>query len=162
MPRKYESTEKYLKPDPKFNNRLVAKFINNIMKDGKKSIAERIFYESMEIIEKKISDHTPLEVFTEAIHNLKPLLEVRSKRIGGATYQIPMEVPKKRQLALAMRWLLQCARSKKGRPMSQKLADEIIAAYKKEGAAMKIRENVHKMAEANKAFAHFSWPSGSK
>lgn len=157
MPRKYTSTEVYLKPDMRYNSRMVSKFINNIMRDGKKSVAERIFYGAMDIVEKKIPDVPPLDVFTTAINNLKPIMEVRSRRIGGANYQIPIEVPKKRQLSLAMKWLLQAARSKKGRPMAEKLADEIIAAYKKEGAAIKYRENVHKMAEANKAFSHFNW-----
>ena len=127
------------------------------MKNGKKSVAERIFYTAMDIIEKKVSEKPPLEVFTEAMNNLKPIMEVRSRRIGGATYQVPMEVPKKRQISLAMRWLLQAARAKKGRPMANRLADEILEAYKKRGAAYKIRENVHSMAEANKAFAHFNW-----
>ena len=157
MPRKYKSTEHFLKPDVRYNSRLVSKFINNIMRHGKKSVAERIFYTAMDLVEKKMPDVPPLEVFTTAINNLKPIMEVRSRRIGGANYQIPMEVPKKRQISLAMRWLLSAARSKKGRPMAEKLADEIIAAYKKEGAAYKMREQVHKMAEANKAFAHFSW-----
>lgn len=157
MAKKFEATERFRKPDVKYNNRMVSQFINYLMKDGKKSTAERIFYTAMEIAAKKITDASPLEIFTTAINNLKPIMEVRSKRIGGANYQIPMEVPKKRQVALAMRWLLEVARGKKGRPMALRLSDEIIAAYNKDGAAIKKRENVHKMAEANKAFAHFNF-----
>ena len=127
------------------------------MRKGKKSVAEGVFYGAMEVIEKKITDVTPLEMFETAVNNVKPLVEVRSKRVGGATYQVPVEVPKKRQQSLAIRWILGAAKGKKGRPMFQRLADELVDAYKKQGIAITQRENTHKMAEANKAFAHFAW-----
>jgi small subunit ribosomal protein S7 len=126
------------------------------MWDGKKSTAESVFYQAMDHIEQKLS-RDPLEVFKQAVENIKPLIEVRSKRVGGATYQVPIEVTSKRQLSLAIRWILEAARSKKGRPMHLKLASELIDAFNKEGAAHTTRENIHKMAEANKAFAHFAW-----
>jgi len=157
MPRKFKSPERFLKPDPKYRSKLVSKFINCIMWEGKKTVAQKIFYGAMDVIAEKIKDKDPLEVFNQAINNVKPLIEVRSKRVGGATYQVPKEVEKKRQLALAIRWITEAAREKKGRPMRLKLAEELIAAFKKEGAAVLKRENVHKMAEANKAFAHFAW-----
>ena len=157
MPRKFKSPERFLKPDPKFKSKLVSKFINCLMWQGKKSIAQAIFYDAMDVIGEKVKEVEPIEVFNRAINNVKPLIEVRSKRVGGATYQVPKEVEKKRQLALAIRWIIESAREKKGRPMHLKLAEEISAAFKKEGAAVLKRENVHKMAEANKAFAHFAW-----
>jgi len=127
------------------------------MRKGKKSVAEKVFYEAMGVVEKKIADIDPLEIFETAVNNVKPLVEVRSKRVGGATYQVPIEVPKKRQVSLAFRWIVDAAKGKKGRPMFQRLADELTDAYKKQGAAITQRENTHKMAEANKAFAHFAW-----
>ena len=127
------------------------------MHDGKKSIAQRIFYDAMEIVAEKITDAEPIEVFNRAIDNVKPAVEVRSKRVGGAAYQVPMQVNRNRQQSLGIRWVLQAVRDKKGRPTHQKLAEEIIAAYKREGAAVTKRENVHRMADANKAFAHFAW-----
>ena len=157
MPRKFRSTEPLLRPDPKYGNKLVAKFINCIMQDGKKTTAQRILYDAFDLVAKKISEEPPLDVFNRAIENLKPQVEVRSKRVGGATYQVPMEVRPKRKQALALRWLLDVSRKKKGRPLAVRLAEEIVAAYRREGAAYTIRENVHKMAEANKAFAHFAW-----
>lgn len=153
----YRSTEVFLQPDTKYKSKLVSKFINSLMRKGKKSIAEKVFYEAMGIIEKKITDVEPLEIFETAVNNVKPLVEVRSKRVGGATYQVPVEVPKKRQVSLAFRWIIDAAKGKKGRPMYQRLADELLDAYKKQGAAITQRENTHKMAEANKAFAHFAW-----
>jgi small subunit ribosomal protein S7 len=128
-----------------------------MMWDGKKSVAQRIFYDAMEIISKKIKDTEPLEVFETAINNVKPLIEVRSKRVGGASYQVPMQVSPKRQQSLAFRWILQSARAKKGKPMREHLASELIDAYNEHGGAMTTRENIHRMAEANKAFAHFAW-----
>jgi len=157
MPRKFVSPEKYLKPDPKYGSRLISKFVNNLMLKGKKSVALHIFYDAMDILEKRIQDQNPGDVFTQAVENVKPLIEVRSKRVGGATYQVPMEVKKNRQQALAFRWILDAARKKRGRPMARRLADELYAAYNKEGDAMNKREIAHKMAEANKAFAHFAW-----
>ncbi|HLE25193.1 MAG TPA: 30S ribosomal protein S7 [Thermodesulfobacteriota bacterium] len=146
-----------MQPDVKYKSKLVSKFINSLMRKGKKSVAERVFYGAMEVIEKKITDVVPLEMFETAVNNVKPLVEVRSKRVGGATYQVPVEVPKQRQLSLAFRWIIDAAKGKKGRPMFQRLADELVDAYKKQGIAITQRENTHKMAEANKAFAHFAW-----
>ena len=157
MPRKFRSTDYLLRPDPKYGNMLLSKFINCLMLQGKKSTAQRVVYSALEIVAKKIPEEPPLDVFVRAIENLKPQVEVRSKRVGGATYQVPMEVRPKRKQALAIRWLLEVTRKKKGRPLAQLLAEELISAYRREGAAYTIRENVHKMAEANKAFAHFAW-----
>ncbi len=157
MAKKHRSFTHLLRPDPKYNNKLVSKFINCLMWDGKKSIAQRVFYEALNTLEKKVSGVDPLDVFNKALNNVKPALEVRSKRVGGATYQVPIEVSIKRQISLAIRWIVQAARKKKGRPMYLRLADELAAAYKNEGDAVLIRSNVHKMAEANKAFAHFAW-----
>jgi len=127
------------------------------MLDGKKSTAQKIFYDTMNIIDQKVKDVESLEVFEKAINNVKPLIEVRSKRVGGASYQVPMQVNSKRQQSLAFRWILASSRSKKGKPMCQRLAAELLDAYKEQGGAMTTRENVHRMAEANKAFAHFAW-----
>ena len=146
-----------VKPDPKYGSLLAAKFMNCIMERGKKSIAERIFYEALETIVKKMPGSDPLEVFTAAIQNVKPVVEVKSRRVGGATYQVPIEVSKKRRQSLAIRWMLKAVRARKGRPMAQKLAAEFMNAYKKEGDAVKKRDDTHRMAEANKAFAHFAW-----
>jgi small subunit ribosomal protein S7 len=157
MSKKFDSTERFMKPDVKFNSLLVTKFINNFMLDGKKSTAESIFYKALGMISEKVSGHEPLEVFEGAINNVKPDIEVRSKRVGGATYQVPVPVTPKRQLSLAIRWIRDAVRKRKGRPMHEKLAAELISAYNREGAAITVRENVHKMAEANKAFAHFAW-----
>jgi len=136
---------------------LASKFINCLMWDGKKSVAESVFYDALDLIGQKIKDAEPIEVFTQALENVKPNIEVRSKRVGGASYQVPMQVNRNRQQSLAIRWILGSVRDKKGRPTCQKLADELLAAYNREGAAMTKRENVHRMAEANKAFAHFAW-----
>ena len=155
--KKFTSSETTLHPDPKYHSKLVSKFINCIMLDGKKWASQRIFYDAMDIIAKKVKDEPPVEVFKKAIENAKPLIEVRSKRVGGATYQVPMQVNSKRQLSLAIRWLRDAIRSGKGQPMATRLANELLAAYRGEGAAMTVRENVHRMAEANKAFAHFAW-----
>jgi len=144
-------------PDPKYNSRLVAKFINTMMASGKKSTAEGIVYGAFDIIEQKTQESSALKVFNKAIDNVRPRLEVKSRRLGGATYQVPIEVPSARGNSIAMRWLRDFARKKKGRPMDIKLADEFIAAYKGEGAAVKKRDDTHKMAESNKAFAHLRW-----
>jgi small subunit ribosomal protein S7 len=157
MAKKFTASVETLKPDPKFGNVLAAKFINCMMWQGKKSVAQRIFYDALEIIAKKVKDAEPIVVFETALNNVKPYLEVRSKRVGGATYQVPMQVNRKRQQSLAIRWILGAARDKGGKAMCIRLADELMAAYRKEGTAMTTRENVHKMAEANKAFAHFAW-----
>ena len=142
-------------PDPLFNDMLAAKFINNIMSDGKKSLAETIFYTSIEKIENSTKSKDGLEIFKKAITNVSPMLEVKSKRIGGATYQVPIEVPENRKIALAMRWIIGFAKARKGDTMSDRLSAELIAAYKNEGSSVKKKEDTHKMAEANKAFAHF-------
>lgn len=146
-----------LKPDPKFRSLLAGKFINCLMYDGKKSVAQLIFYDALDIIKDKIPDVDPAEVFHNAVENVKPYVEVRSRRVGGAAYQVPMQVNRNRQQSLAIRWILAACRDKKGRPMAVKLAEELIAAFKREGVAYTKRENVHKMADANKAFAHFAW-----
>lgn len=157
MALEYRSTEAFLKPDVVYGSKLVSKFINNLMKKGKKSLAEKTLYGALELVKKRLPDKGSLDVLETAVNNVKPLVEVRSRRIGGATYQVPIEVQRKRQLSLAFRWIIQAAKAKKGRPMSQRLADELADACKKQGAAYTKRENTHKMAEANKAFAHFTW-----
>ena len=146
-----------MKPDPRYNSKLVSKFINCLMWSGKKSVAQTIFYDAMELATKKMKDVPPLELFETAINNVKPYVEVRSRRVGGANYQVPMQVNKRRQQSLAFRWILEACRDGGGRPMSQRLADELMGAYKKEGKAMSTRENTHRMADSNKAFAHFAW-----
>ena len=151
------ASRKQLKGDPRFDSKLVSKFVNCLMNDGKKTTAQKVFYDALDVIKEKMPGEEPVEVFNQAIENVKPHIEVRSKRVGGAAYQVPMQVNKTRQQSLAFRWLLSAVREKKGRPMAQKLADELMAAFRKEGAAISKRENIHRMAEANKAFAHFAW-----
>jgi small subunit ribosomal protein S7 len=157
MSRRFRSTERFLQPDPRFRNVIVSKFMNNIMRKGKKSVAQKVFYSAMDEIKAKLPDQDPLEVFNQALNNCKPRLEVRSRRVGGATYQVPVEVNRKRQISLAMRWIIQASKAKKGKPMYKCLSEELIAAFNKEGGAIKTREDTHKMAEANKAFAHLAW-----
>ncbi|MBA4016749.1 MAG: 30S ribosomal protein S7 [Pirellula sp.] len=151
------ASRKMLAPDARYNSLLVSKFINCLMSDGKKNRATRVFYDAMDIVGQKITDADAGEIFQRAIDNVKPEVEVRSKRVGGAAYQVPMQVNKNRQQSLAIRWVLMAVREKKGRATHEKLADEIMAAYKREGAAVTKRDNVHRMADANKAFAHFAW-----
>jgi small subunit ribosomal protein S7 len=146
-----------LKPDPVYGSKLASKFVNCLMWAGKKATAERIFYGALEQIKKRIPETSPIDVFTQAVEHVKPTVEVRSKRVGGATYQVPMQVNKNRQQSLAIRWIIGAARGKSGRPMFLRLADELMAAYRREGEAMTKRENTIKMAESNKAFAHFAW-----
>ncbi len=153
----FTASKQQLKPDPKYNSKLVSKFINCMMWGGKKSTSQKVFYGAMDIIAKKLNDCESFEVFETAVNNVKPLIEVRSKRVGGASYQVPMQVSSKRQQSLAFRWILQSARAKKGKPMCERLASELMDAYNKRGSAMTTRENIHRMAEANKAFAHFAW-----
>ena len=155
--KKFTASNKQLQPDPKYHNRLLAKFINCIMWDGKKNTTQKIVYDALDIIGKRIKDAEPLEVFEKAINNVKPRIEVRSKRVGGANYQVPIQVNAKRQQSLAIRWIRDAIRAGKGKPTCQRLADELTAAYRGEGTAMTTRENIHRMAEANKAFAHFAW-----
>jgi len=146
-----------LRPDPRFNSLLLSKFVNCLMHDGKKSVALNVVYGALDIISEKIPNEESIEVFNQALENVKPQVEVRSKRVGGAFYQVPMQVNRNRQQSLAIRWILAAVRDKKGRPTAEKLADEIMAAFRREGAAMTKRENTHRMADANKAFAHFAW-----
>lgn len=154
--RRRRAEKREILPDPKYKNVLVSKFINIIMTRGKKSVAETIVYKSFDILAEKTSKGA-LEVFQKAMNNARPLLEVKSRRIGGATYQVPIDVKPERGVSIAMRWVRNFARGKKGKPMEIKLADEILEAYKGEGAAIKKRDDTHKMAEANKAFAHYRW-----
>ena len=155
--KKFTASEDILKPDPRYNSKLVSKFINCLMWQGKKTVAQKVVYGAMDQITKKVKDVPALELFETAINNIKPYVEVRSRRVGGANYQVPMQVNKRRQQSLAFRWLLEACRDAAGRPMSDRLADELMAAFKKEGKAMSTRENTHRMADANKAFAHFAW-----
>jgi small subunit ribosomal protein S7 len=154
--RKKRAEKRYLKPDPKFSDVMVAKFINSIMYDGKKSRAREIVYNAFDAIEER-TKKPGLDVFKRALSNVQPLIEVRSRRVGGATYQVPTEVRPERRIALAMRWIKTYARSRNDKSMSQKLAAELISASNNEGSAVKKKEDTHKMAEANKAFAHFKW-----
>ncbi len=154
--RRRRAPEREVLPDPKYNSVLVSKFINGLMLKGKKSKAEKIFYGAMDIIEAKMKKD-PLEVFQKAVENVAPILEVRSRRVGGATYQVPVEVREKRRRSLAIRWLVQYSRQRSEKTMAERLANELMAAYKGEGSAVKKKEDTHRMAEANKAFAHFRW-----
>ena len=156
MPRRYRPPKREIKPDVKYNNEMVAKFINKLMRGGKKSLAARILYNSFDIIEEKMKK-SPLEVFEQALNNAAPVLEVKPRRVGGATYQIPMEVPSGRRISLAVRWLLQSARNRPGKSMAEKLASELMDAAQGTGATIKKKDDTHRMAEANKAFAHFRW-----
>ena len=155
--KKFTASAKQLSPDPRYQSKLVSKFVNSFMLDGKKATMLRVFYDAMDILDTKVPDLSPLEVFEKAITNLKPRIEVRSKRVGGQTYQVPMQVTQKRQLSLAIRWMRQAVRAGKGQPTQQRLASELLNAYNGEGTAMTTRENIHRMADANKAFAHFAW-----
>ena len=148
---------KRLMPDPKFNSKIVGQFINMVMTEGKKALAEKIVYNSFELLKKQFNETDALKIFYKAIDNVRPRLEVKPRRVGGATYQVPIEVRQERGTSIALRWMRDFARGKKGRPMEEKLAEEIAAAYKAEGSAIKKRDDTHKMAEANKAFAHFRW-----
>ena len=146
-----------LRPDARYGSKLLSKFTNCVMHDGKKATATRIMYEALDMVGQRVKDKSPAEVFEAAVNNIRPNVEVRSRRVGGSTYQVPSQVNTKRQTSLAIRWIIQAARAKKGRSMAKRLASELVDAYNQEGAAWTIRENVHKMAEANKAFAHFAW-----
>jgi small subunit ribosomal protein S7 len=157
MPRNYKSTERFLQPDAVYNDKQLTKFINSVMTDGKRTTAQRVVYDALKLLHERIPDKEPLEIFKEAVNNARPNVEVRSKRVGGATYQVPKPVGAKRQQTLAFRWLIDAARARKGKPMSQRLAEELGDAFRREGAAVKKREDTHRMAEANKAFSHFAW-----
>ncbi|MEN8191218.1 MAG: 30S ribosomal protein S7 [Bacteroidota bacterium] len=154
--RKRRAEKRHIKPDPKFNELLVAKFVNYMMWDGKKSTSRKMVYESFELIEKK-TKKPAIEVFKKAVDNVQPLIEVRSRRVGGATYQVPMEVRPARRIALALRWIRNYSRERKEQTMAAKLSAELIAAANGEGASVKKKDDIHRMAEANKAFAHFKW-----
>ncbi len=154
---KITASRESLRPDPKHQSLLAGKFVNCLMYDGKKSTALSVFYDALDVIAEKVTDRPSIEVFEQAVENVKPFIEVRSKRVGGASYQVPMQVNRARQQSLAIRWILAAIRDKKGRAIHLKLAEELLAAYRKEGSAMNKRENTHRMADANKAFAHFAW-----
>jgi small subunit ribosomal protein S7 len=156
LPAVVRVTGRGLRPDPRYGELMVTKFINCMMYAGQKSTAQRVFYDALKTVQDK-TGNPAIDVFKAALDNVKPVVEVKSKRVGGATYQVPVEVNRRRALGLAIRWILEAARGKKGRPMAERLANEIIDASKKEGAAITKRENTHKMAEANKAFAHYAW-----
>ncbi|MBI5475848.1 MAG: 30S ribosomal protein S7 [Ignavibacteriales bacterium] len=155
--RKKSAGKRYVSPDPKYNDILVGRFINNVLKQGKKHCARKIVYDALDIIGQRSKDASGIDVFKKAVNNVKPLLEIRARRVGGATYQIPTEVRQDRSIALAIRWLLTYANDRKDKSMALKLAAEFIAAANNEGSAVKKREDTHKMAEANKAFAHFKF-----
>jgi small subunit ribosomal protein S7 len=156
MPRRNRPPQRAIEPDVKYNSELVARFTNNLMRDGKKSTAFRIVYDAFDIIEER-TRKAPLDVFEQAVKNATPLLEVRPRRVGGATYQIPMEVRPERRLSLAIRWLLQSARQRPGKSMSEKLASELMDAAAGQGTSIKKKDDTHRMAEANRAFAHYRW-----
>ena len=156
MPRRREVPKRIILPDPKFNDKVVAKLINTLMLAGKKSVAESIMYGALELVAQRANDEA-VKVLKKSLDNIKPSLEVKSRRVGGSTYQVPIEVRQERGTSIALRWIRDFAKTKKGKSMEQKLAEEIMAAYKGEGSAIKKRDDTHKMAEANKAFAHFRW-----
>ncbi len=156
MPRRREVPKRKINPDPKFHDRTVAKFMNNLMHKGKKSLAERIFYGAMDIVETRTRED-PLKLFKKAMESVKPVLEVKARRVGGATYQVPVEIRAARRKALAMRWLINYARARGEKTMVERLAAELIDAANNRGSSIKKREDTHKMAEANKAFAHYRW-----
>ena len=156
MSRRHRAERREILPDPKFGDRVVTKFMNNLMRDGKKSVAERIVYGAFDRIEARLK-RQPVEVFHEALDNVKPTVEVRSRRVGGATYQVPVEVRPERREALAIRWLIQAARARHEKTMEERLANELMDAVANRGAAVKKREDTHRMAEANKAFSHYRW-----
>jgi len=156
MPRRREIAKRDVLPDPKYGSKLVAKFINNIMRKGKRSVAEQILYESFDIIAQR-SKQDPLEIFQKALDNVKPVLEVKSRRVGGSTYQVPVEVRSSRRVALAIRWIISYSQARSEKSMTQKLAGELMDAANNRGASVKKKEDTHRMAEANKAFAHYRW-----
>ncbi|MBU0479787.1 MAG: 30S ribosomal protein S7 [Proteobacteria bacterium] len=157
MPRRKIVAKRQIEPDSRFNSVLVSKFINGLMERGKKNVARSIFYGAMDILESRISDDKPLDVFEKAMEQVRPRVEVKSRRVGGATYQVPIEVRPERRNALAIRWLVGFSQKRSGQSMADKLAGELMDAYNSRGSAVKKREDTHKMAEANKAFAHYRW-----
>jgi small subunit ribosomal protein S7 len=156
MPRRREVPKREILPDPIYNSQLVTRFVNVVMRDGKKTVAERILYDALSLIEQRVGDD-PMKVFKRAVENVKPAVEVKSRRVGGSTYQIPIEVRPSRRLALSMRWIIQNAKRRSERGMGEKLAGELLDAAEQRGAAIKKREDTHRMADANKAYAHYRW-----
>ena len=156
MPRRREVPKREILPDPLYNSQLVTRFVNVVMRDGKKTVAERILYDALSLIEQRVGDD-PMKVFKRAVENVKPAVEVKSRRVGGSTYQIPIEVRPSRRLALSMRWIIQNAKRRSERGMGEKLAGELMDASDQRGAAIKKREDTHRMADANKAYAHYRW-----
>ena len=156
MPRKGAVSKREILPDPKYHDRLISKFVNSMMEDGKRSVAERLLYHALDVVGQRAKEE-PLGLFRKAVENVKPVVEVRSRRVGGATYQVPMEVRPERGANIAFKWILQSARAKTGKAMRERLAEEFMLASKKEGSAIKKREDTHRMAEANQAFAHYRW-----
>ena len=157
MPRKKIQNRRSVEADPKYNSVLVSRFTNGLMQDGKKTLARRMFYDAMAVVEEKMPDEEPMAVFETAMENVRPRVEVKSRRVGGATYQVPIEVRPERRNALAIRWIIGFAKSRSGQSMSSKLAAELMDAFNNRGASVKKRDDTHKMAEANKAFAHYRW-----
>jgi small subunit ribosomal protein S7 len=157
MPRRRAADRREVLPDPKYKNLLASRFINTLMRDGKKSVAEKIFYGALDLISDREKEIEAMEVFKAAIDNVKPSIEVKGRRVGGSTYQVPMEVRPARSQSLAIRWIIQYANARNGKSMRSKLADELMDAYNKRGSSVKKREDTHKMAEANRAFAHYRW-----
>jgi small subunit ribosomal protein S7 len=156
MPRRREVPERLIISDYKYNNKMVSKFIKSIMRDGKKSLAESILYDALDVIEKKTNE-SPIKIFEQALENVKPMIEVKSRRVGGSTYQVPTEIRSSRRMALGIRWIIDFAHKRSERSMASKLAAELMDAANKRGASVKKKEDTHKMAEANKAFAHYRW-----
>lgn len=157
MPRRRVPERKTVLPDPRYGSVVVTKFIKRMMLDGKKAVANRVMYDAMDMVEQKLSDAKPIEVFLKALENVKPVVEVKSRRVGGSTYQVPVEIRETRREALAMRWIIQAARNRSGKSMSTKLGAELMDAFNSTGTAFKKKEDTHRMAEANKAFAHYRW-----
>lgn len=157
MSRRRRARKRKLIPDPKFNSILVTRFVNGLMLSGKKTTAQRIFYGALDIVQKKTNQKDVISVFNKAVENTKPLLEVKSRRVGGATYQVPVDVSQERRISLAVRWIVRYSSEKKGKPMEERLAAELMDAYNNTGSSIKKREDTHKMAEANRAFAHYRW-----
>lgn len=157
MSRRRTIEKRPIDPDPRFNSVLVAKFTNGLMERGKKTVAQRIFYDAMDTVQNRVKDEDPLTIFEGAMENVRPRVEVKSRRVGGATYQVPMEVRQTRRNALAIRWIINFSKSRSGKSMSEKLAAELIDAYSNRGSAVKKKDDTHRMAEANKAFAHYRW-----
>lgn len=157
MSRRRRAEKRVIDPDPKFNSTLLAKFINKVMIDGKKSVSRRIVYGALELLAKRVKSDNPLEAFEQALENAKPSLEVKSRRIGGATYQVPIEIPSNRRVSMAMRWIINHSRAKAGRPMTDALAGELTDCFNNQGTTIKKKDDTHRMAEANKAFAHYKW-----